>query len=99
MLRFPHETLVELVFFLHRFDLDAVDLTSQQFRQASSAVSVKPLRRLDVVSFTNGGVIVKANGLRHSFSMDELRLSFDLLQRLTNDSVCTVLRSHYIEWG
>lgn len=89
MLRFPKETLVEIVAFLRRFDLDGVELTSQQFRQSLTALSVKPLRRLDVVSLTADGVIIKANGLRHSSGMDEMRASFGGLLRLTKDSVCT----------
>ncbi|KAH7673253.1 hypothetical protein AAVH_42266, partial [Aphelenchoides avenae] len=86
MLRFPKETLVEIVSYLRRFDVDVVELSSQQFREALSALSFKPKRRLDVVALTNSDVFVKANGMRHSFSVDALRVSVNELLRLTKDA-------------
>ncbi|KAH7704299.1 hypothetical protein AAVH_28517, partial [Aphelenchoides avenae] len=86
MLHFPRETLAEIIAFLRRFDLGVVDLTSQQFRNALSSLPIKPLRRLDIVALTNHGVLVKANGVRHSFSMCALRVSFDDLLRLIDGS-------------
>ncbi|KAH7703631.1 hypothetical protein AAVH_29193 [Aphelenchoides avenae] len=96
MLRFPNESLTEIVAYLRRFDLDVVELTSQQFREALSALFIKPKRRLDVVALTNSGVLIKANGMRQSFSVDALRVSLDEFRRLTKDAVSIELRIQFV---
>ncbi|KAH7705204.1 hypothetical protein AAVH_27597 [Aphelenchoides avenae] len=90
------ETLVEIVSYLRRFDVDVAELSSQQFREALSALPIKPKRRLDVVALTNDGVLIKANGMRHSFSVDALRVSLDELRRLTKDAVSNELRIQFV---